>query len=216
MVDVDPRGLDAKGLGDLGSRVCSVLYALTGKHFSLDDIEVDDLREFNVDSSDPELTHLLHLSGIKSGLSYSRLLESYLRIYEKTEGTVRVESGGKNAFELMRTLRTPVAVLESQARMPDQILSALNDTRDRINQQVDVLSKGMANVLQQQQRDHELTTHLASVFTSLVEKLDTLVGQLQSDRESRERETANLRDTVEILLTEREIAKRLAETEKQT
>lgn len=209
MVDVDPPGLDAQGLVDLGLRISNVIYGLTGKHVSLDELEVDNLREFNVDSSHPELHNLLQLSGIKSGLSYSQLLETYLRVYEKSPGIVRVETGGKNAFELMRGLRTPMSVLESQARMPGEILDALNQVGDRIEEQVKVLSQGMASVFQQQQRDHQLSNQLTSSLTILNEKLggftDELrgfIGELRKDRE-------NMNDAVEILITDAQIAKRV-------
>ncbi len=209
MVDVDPPGLDAKGLVDLGLRISNVIYGLTGKHVSLNDLEVDNLREFNVDSSHPELHNLLQLSGVKSGLSYSQLLETYLRIYEKSPGVVRVETGGKNAFELMREIRTPISVLESQARMPDELLAALNQVGDKIENQVKVLSQGMANVFQQQQRDHQLSNQLTSSLTVLVEELRRDRESRERDREFRERHEANLNDAVEILLTQAQIAERI-------
>lgn len=215
MVDVDPPGLDAKGLMDLWGALASAVFTVAGEYVSLDQIAIDDLRELNVDSKDPEMRQLLHLSGIKSGMAYSSLLESYIRIYEKGQG-VRIESGGKNAWQLFRGLMRPLTVEEELARMPTELMAALNQTRDQVNEQITVLSQGMANVFQQQQHDHELTLHLTSVFTVLNEKLGGFIDELRKDRESREHREENLNDTVEILLAEREIENRLKDvTEKK-
>lgn len=229
MVDVDPPGLDAKELLELGVRIVSVIYSLTGKHVSFNELMVDNLKELNIDSSDPKLRGLLHLTGIKQGFMFSELLETYWRIYEKTGSTVRVETGGKNALELYEALRGPVAALESWARLPDRVKAVIDSRCDQISEQVEVLRLGQVQISQRTQRQDELMTKNVAVIETLGEALSGFVNQvstlsdqlrsfiteLHKDRESREAREGKLLDTVEVLLCEREIHDRLSEPEKK-
>jgi len=205
-VDVNPPGLDLRGLFDLGARIVSEVYALTGKHVSFDDLMVHS-REFNVDSADPELRQLLQLSGAKAAFAYSQLLETGLRIYEKSPSSVRVETVGKNALQLMQALRSPISIMESLSRLPDQVNAVLDEHYRRVDAQMDVLSKGTANIFQQQQRQNELLTRLISTlevaepfYVKIGGKIDAFISEVRGFIEELRRDRANLNDAVEVLL----------------
>jgi hypothetical protein len=228
-VDVDPPGLDAKELLELGTRIVSVIYSLTGKHVSFNDLMINNLKELNIDSSDPKLRGLLHLTGIKHGFMFSELLETYWRIYEKTGTTVRVETGGKNAIELYQAMRAPVSALESWARLPDRVKAMIDSRCDEISQQVEVVRLGQLSVDQRSSRQEELITKniavtetLAEVLSgfinqvsSLGEQLSGFITELRKDRTSREARDAKLMDTVEVLLCREEIQREFGPTHEE-
>lgn len=181
-VDGKDPGLDAEELMDLNTRICEEIYHATGFHIDLKQVRVTFTSEYNYDSPDPQLRELLQLAGVKS-MTFYDLVQGYLKIYEKTASTVRVETGGKpaSAYLLVRALRTPGNILEGLQELPALQME--------IAQRIDVLTKGQADYQQHLVRQEELQNQLTAAITFLTKHIDELLELFATPSEVRNKVT---------------------------